>query len=147
MLLLKDILDEDARYLEQSRNLSCYDAIPRPAGTLLCGGSPVKPLEITEINRPSLLNFSEIALNYYNEVTCGSTFEFHDLVKCTFSVDYRYRVRHITNYYITFKAKESPDDDAITVFQAEVWVDQLDKAKPPLVKECRIKNDIHSTIP
>jgi hypothetical protein len=46
----------------------CYDAIPRPAGTLLCGGSPVKPLEITEINRPSLLNFSEIALNYYNEV-------------------------------------------------------------------------------
>jgi hypothetical protein len=107
------------------------------------------PIRITDFIRPTLARFSQLALEWYNqeEERSGVSFEFHDLVKCTFSVDYRYRVRHFTNYYITFKAKESPDDDAITVFQAEVWVDQLDKAKPPLVKECRIKNDIHSTIP
>jgi hypothetical protein len=48
--------------------LQPYDAIPRPRRSLLCGGSPVRPLAITEDDRPVLEDLSNIALDHYKEV-------------------------------------------------------------------------------
>ncbi|KAK2363947.1 hypothetical protein QL285_088872 [Trifolium repens] len=48
----------DKAYLEKSRKLSRYDAIPRPRRSLLCGGRPIRPLDITERNLPVFKDLS-----------------------------------------------------------------------------------------
>ncbi|KAK2367496.1 hypothetical protein QL285_080774 [Trifolium repens] len=131
----------DALYLEQSRNLSYYDAIPLPPTTLFMGGSPVTPFVITETDRPVLINFSKIALDHYNQGS-DSSFEFVDLVKCSFYNDFRVVPTDVCDldpaeYYITFQAKDP--FDTITIFQTKVLVDQHDKHKLPVVEECRIQ--------
>ncbi|MCI22907.1 hypothetical protein A2U01_0044085, partial [Trifolium medium] len=77
-----------------------------------------------------------------------ASFEFHDLVKCTFWFDHRprkhlrdrdSRPRNPTVYYITFNAKAKGDPSSspdIIIFQAKI---SIGEDKLPVVQECRIK--------
>ncbi|MCI30976.1 hypothetical protein A2U01_0052187, partial [Trifolium medium] len=81
-----------------------YDAIHHPPNSQL-GGNPIAPYVITKSNRPNLTKLSHLALEYYNQEGSGSSFEFHDLVKCTFHRDVRHnafadRPLDPTEYYI-----------------------------------------------
>ncbi|WJX10010.1 hypothetical protein P8452_00783 [Trifolium repens] len=147
-LSLKKSIEEDELYLEQSRNLSLYDAIPRPRTSRLAGGSPVDPLLITQTNRPLLVDLSWMALNRFNQ-DFGATFVFRDLIKCTCTTHVG-RIhddgvfRHDpTDYYITFAAKPSGHSfHCLTIFQAHVSV-PVDECSSlfqnRVVHECRIK--------
>ncbi|PNX86288.1 hypothetical protein L195_g042365 [Trifolium pratense] len=138
---------ERVRQDEIYRNLSCYDAPPLPPIPLLSGGCPVRPADITDRCRPLLINLSRLALDHYNQGSSGASFEFNDLIKFTYTYDVGsygggggvFRIDPM-EYYITFKAKQKGvPSDAITIFQAKVLVDQVDKDKLPVVAECRIK--------
>jgi hypothetical protein len=141
----------DVMYLDLSRKLSPYDAIPPPTHSYLCGGNPIRPLRITKDVRPILENLSKTALDHYqNQKGSGASFEFHKLIKCTrwYDVrpnafaDYGGRPLAPTEYYITFQAKAKGDPSnspAITIFQAKVLVDKADKNNPSVVKDCHIK--------
>ncbi|WJX92143.1 hypothetical protein P8452_73826 [Trifolium repens] len=136
--------EDDAQYFI----LGPYDAVPRPRNTMIVGGFPIVPIDINERNRPELIELSKIALDHYNnkrEDTCGSSFEFHDLVKCTFWAHFCASlidspVLKPSEYYITFQAKAKGNEDpshsppAIKTFQAKLVLE-----KPPVVEECHIK--------
>ncbi|GAU25864.1 hypothetical protein TSUD_164050 [Trifolium subterraneum] len=87
--------------------------------------------------------------DYFNQDV--ASFEFHDLVKCTYWYDYPpspfcdYGPLKPTEYYITFQAKQKGDTSsspAITIVRAKVLVDRYDQVKLPFVGECCI----HSTM-
>ncbi|AES71755.1 hypothetical protein MTR_3g082420 [Medicago truncatula] len=127
----------DNEHLERSRGLSEYDVLPRPPGTLLCGGT--QPLPITDEDRPTLEQFSRLALDYYSEKNDNQapTFELHEVVKCAYDVGIA--AGHM--FYITFQAKpkdKDPSDGpaALTTFQAQVW-DGYDESRE--VIKCTIK--------
>ncbi|GAU34841.1 hypothetical protein TSUD_259210 [Trifolium subterraneum] len=130
-----------------------YDVVPSSYDSELAGGVPILPLCITKYNRPILIRFSQLALEFYIKNQEGSgvdaNFKFHDLVKCTYWIDYRPR-RHLceshrrspTRYYITFKAKAKGDPSSsadIIIFQAKISIDEEDEDNLPVVEECRIK--------
>ncbi|GAU44741.1 hypothetical protein TSUD_181480 [Trifolium subterraneum] len=104
-------------------------------GKIVVGRSP----PCKAVYRPKLINLCHLALEYYSNLKegLGASFEFHDLVKCCFGCDFN----DGTDYYITFQAKPNGGDSSqiTTTFQAKVLVDRVDKDKPPVVKECRIK--------
>lgn len=122
----------DNEHLERSRGLSEYDVLPRPPGTLLCGGA--QPLPITDEDRPTLEQFSRLALDYYSEKNDNQapTFELHEVVKCAYDVGIA--AGHM--FYITFQAKPNDKEDALTTFQAQVW-DGYDESRD--VIKCAIK--------
>ncbi|KAK2360499.1 F-box/kelch-repeat protein [Trifolium repens] len=147
------VLSQCYKGVEDLINQSPYDATPPTFNPRLFGGNPVFAIDITDEVRPILEKLSHLALEYYNnnnkEEGSGSSFEFHDLVKCARWSDRRnpfadYRPLDPTEYYITFQAKSKGDtcsssSPAITIFQAKVLVDKDDQDKTPVVEECRIK--------
>ncbi|XP_045793232.1 uncharacterized protein LOC123888279 [Trifolium pratense] len=137
---------------------SPYDPTPLELVPKFFGGSPTVLLDITDDQYRSIVNkLSRLALEYYNKLM-RTSFEFHDLVKCTYWSDNRrqaifndhYR-RDPSRYCITFQAKEAAKGDtssssssspAITIFRAKVLVDRDDKDKPPVVGECFIHSPV-----
>ncbi|XP_058781675.1 uncharacterized protein LOC131655893 [Vicia villosa] len=121
-----------AEYLDKSRHLSPFDAIPIPPMANVCGNNFPGPIPLTENYRPHFIQLSKLALDYYNHHNQGLNYVFEDIVKVT--------GRHIPlgTCYITFIAKPKASIQPATTFQSEVW-DRLTSLGPPIVKSCSIK--------
>ncbi|GAU44547.1 hypothetical protein TSUD_335290 [Trifolium subterraneum] len=129
-----------------------YDAIAVPPNSELMGGNPIRILDLTDDDdRTYIEHLSKFALLSYQDKE-GASYEFHDLVKCTYWVD-SCTSKYVpgnnypfdpTKYYITFKAKAKGDPSSSPkTFQAKLVVDELnrklaEKDKPTSVEECRI---------
>ncbi|CAK8567044.1 unnamed protein product [Lathyrus sativus] len=124
-----------AEYLDRSRHLSPFDAIPIPPLANVCDNNFPRPIPLTENDRPHFIQLSNLALDYYNQHNqgLGLLYVFEDIVKVT--------GRHIplVTRYITFIAKPRDSMEPATTFQAEVW-DRMTSLGPPIVKSCSIKN-------
>ncbi|XP_004502188.1 uncharacterized protein [Cicer arietinum] len=125
-----------AEYLELSRDVSPFDAIPIPPLAIAdrCGCNFPAPVELTE-ECGLLTDLSNLALEKFNAKNKGSNFVFDELVKAAYSA-------FPPTYYITFKANDAahpqPSDSPATTFQAQVW-NMVARKGPYMVKSCSIK--------
>ncbi|PNX84641.1 digestive organ expansion factor-like protein [Trifolium pratense] len=127
-----------AEYVERTRNLSPFDAIPVPPKANKFGNNWAKPTDITNHElHTRLIHLSNLALAKYNARNDqGARYVFEKLVKATS------RFIPISTYYITFEAKDATHVDTSNcpaiIFQAHVW-DRTLSEKPSVVKSCSIK--------